>query len=230
VGDDKVAGVPFRHRFAFSDKESRQVRAKSAREFEQIRELIVASKADDGATDYSQKLAEYNAILDALLPLPDSEQDATTTEPLSCSGQQISAHFSGLDYDLSDFEIEPTKKYRVPHEMIRRGKFSIEIEHLPRLLAFNHQPSAESAQKLAQYDAILAKLLPPASAKPETISTERPNALGKDLSEHFVRLGYDLSQYQIEPTKIYYVPPELLDGSAIRIEIQDLPRLIAYND
>lgn len=230
VGDKQVAGVPFQHHFSYSDREATAFRSKSAKQFAQIRALMVDSQQSLLDTDYSQKLTEYNAILDKLLPLPHSTKKSTKPEPTTLSGAQISNHFSGLGYDINEFYIEPHQQYIIPPELICEGKFSIEIQDLPKLLAHNHQPQSESKQKMADYNTILSKLLSPATTKIDRQTSEPLSAIGKDLSEHFMGLGYDLSQYQIEPTKKYYVPSELLNGSTVQIEIQDLPRLLEYNE
>ena len=89
-------------------------------------------------TDYSQKLTEYNAILERLLPLPEANKQSSQPELPTLSGAQISAHFSGLGYDPIEFQIESTKKYQIPPELINGGKFSIKIQDLPRLIEYNN--------------------------------------------------------------------------------------------
>ena len=144
---------------SYSDTQSTAVRSKSAQEFAQIRDLMVESQQGLLNTDYSQKLTEYNAILERLLPLPEANKQSSQPELPTLSGAQISAHFSGLGHDLSEFQIESTKKYRIPPELINDGKFSIEIQDLPKLLAHNHQPPEELEQKLTESNKILTKLL-----------------------------------------------------------------------
>jgi type IV secretion system protein VirD4 len=229
VGDKQVAGVPFQHHFSYSERDSKAFRDKSAREFAQIRELMVAGQQGLINTDYSQKLAEYNAILDKLLPLAESAEKTSTSEPLNLLGTQISAHFSGLGYDISEFEIEPSQKYHIPPELIHGGKFSIEIENLPRLIAFNHSP-ADSHRKLDDYNLILTKILTPSQPKLAAPNPELPNVTGEMLSEHFRSLGHDLSEFKIELTYKYQIPPELIKGDNFAIEIENLPRLLTYNN
>jgi type IV secretion system protein VirD4 len=229
VGDERVAGVPFQHHFSYSERESKAFRDKSAREFAQVRELMVAGQQGLINTDYSQKLAEYNAILDKLLPLVESGQDSNSKEPLHLKGSQICEHFSGEGHDLSKFKIEATKKYQIPPELIKGGKFSIEIEHLPRLLAFNHDPD-DYGQELSASELILKKLVTPSQAELAPPTPELPNVTGEMLSEHFRGLGHDLSEFKIELTHKYQIPPELIKGDNFAIEFENLPRLIAYNN
>ena len=174
MGDKQVAGVPFQHHFTYSDTQATAFRSKSAKEFAQIRALMVESQQSLLDTDYSQKLTEYNAILDKLLPLPESTKKSSVPEPTTLLGAQISNHFSGLGYDLSEFYIEPHQQYIIPPELIYEGKFSIEIEDLPKLLAHNHQPPEEFEQKLTESNKILAKLLSITPVKSVADSPERP--------------------------------------------------------
>jgi type IV secretion system protein VirD4 len=136
VGDKQVAGVPFRHHFSFSERESSAFRASSAAEFAQIHQLIVASQQDVVGTDYSQKLAEYNAILDELLPLPESE--SKTTEPY-VFGKELCESFDKSGYDCSYLDIEPRKKYLIPPELVDGNTYSIRVNDLPRLMEYNSQ-------------------------------------------------------------------------------------------
>jgi type IV secretion system protein VirD4 len=228
VGTKGVAGVPFQHRFSFSERESGAVRDKSAREFARVRELIVEGQGGEARVDYSYKLAEYNQILERLLPLPESQAEAMGKEPLHLLGSKISTHFSGLGYDISEFAIEPARRYYIPPTLIKGGKFSIEIQDLPQVLAFNH-PVEEFEQKLAHYHTILAKLLSPAPKQLDLASPEPANISGKRLSEHFSGLGHTLSEFTIEPARKYYIPPELMNGQNFAIEIEDLSQLLAYN-
>jgi hypothetical protein len=50
------------------------------------------------------------------------------------------------------------------------------------------------------------------------------------LSEHFRRLGHDLSEFKIELTHKYQIPPELIKGDNFAIEIENLPQVLAYNN
>jgi hypothetical protein len=72
-----------------------------------------------------------------LSPAP-KQLDLASPEPANISGKRLSEHFSGLRHTLSEFTIEPARKYYIPPELMNGQNFAIEIEDLPRLLTYNH--------------------------------------------------------------------------------------------
>jgi hypothetical protein len=72
--------------------------------------------------------------------------------------------------------------------------------------------------------------LTPSQSKLASPNPELPNVTGEMLSEHFRSLGHDLSEFKIELTHKYQIPPELIKGDNFAIEIENLPRLLTYNN
>jgi hypothetical protein len=66
---------------------------------------------------------------------------------------------------------------------------------------FNHSPL-----KLDEYNLILTGILTPSQPKLASPNPELPNVTGEMLSEHFRKLGHDLSEFKIELTHKYQIP------------------------
>ena len=80
----------------------------------------------------------WDTILAKLLSPAQTQLNLASSEPANVSGKRLSEHFSELGHDLSEFTIEPARKYYIPPELMDGQNFAIEIEDLPQLLAVNH--------------------------------------------------------------------------------------------
>jgi hypothetical protein len=76
----------------------------------------------------------------------------------------------------------------------------------------------------------LAKIVSPVPTTLPPTSPEPPQVSGQELADYFSGLGQDIGKYHIDVTKKYLVPPDLIDGQNFLIKIEDLAKLIAYNN
>ncbi len=135
VGSTKTAGVPFLHQFRFSEGQAKSFEEKSRDDFKKIRDLIVEHQPPD-RIDYTQKLAEYNAILERLLPVDPVESKGGATELPHILGKTLFKYFPQDEEILNKLKVEPDKKYYLPPEIVSNGKISIEIEEISQLLTY----------------------------------------------------------------------------------------------
>jgi type IV secretion system protein VirD4 len=140
VGDKQHAGVPYRHQFSYSETQADAFKASNAQKFAQISQVIVEHQQQLISTDYSQKLAEYNTILERLLPLSgrsESPNVGGVSEPQHIKGDLLINSFQSAGLDLSELQINPDKKYFIPPSLIKHGEADLSIENVAALIESN---------------------------------------------------------------------------------------------
>ena len=142
-GDKQHAGVPYRHQFSYSETQADAFKASNAQKFAQISQVIVEHQQQLISTDYSQKLTEYNAILERLLPLSgrsESPNVGGVSEPQHIKGDLLIDSFQSAGLDLSKLQIDPDKKYFIPPALIKHGEADLSIENVATLIESNRAP------------------------------------------------------------------------------------------
>jgi type IV secretion system protein VirD4 len=141
VGDRQVAGVPYRHQFLYSQDKSDRFKTRSARNFAQIRNVIIEQHGQLQNTNYSQKLAEYTAILERLLPMSGQiSQVNQNSDLLWIKGSQIIDLLQPNGLDLAKIHVDPERKYFIPPELIENEQLALSLDVLPQLIEFNQAP------------------------------------------------------------------------------------------
>jgi type IV secretion system protein VirD4 len=112
---------------------------------------------------------------------------------------------------------------------------SLEDYNAIRELIYKHNdelPQTDFSQELNRYREILERLFSmtaEAEENPAVVSNPQ-HVIGRELISCFQASGFDISNYEIESEKKYYVPADLKDGDNLKpLTYAGLTRLLEYN-